>query len=106
MIDPRPGAPQFEGLAKPSDPMARPDGPALCRAFLPTRDFEANRAFYEALCFEKLVDGEVAVFDTGQGGFILQRYHEENHHHMMQLKVSYVVDPAGVLWHVAETRKG
>ncbi len=121
--------------------MARPEGPALCRPFLPTRDFEASKAFYEALGFDKLVDGEVAVFDTGQGGFILQRYYQEGCNHMMQLmvddldawwahietldlaarfdvraptapamqpwglKVSYVVDPAGVLWHFAERRK-
>jgi catechol 2,3-dioxygenase-like lactoylglutathione lyase family enzyme len=125
--------------------MARiPTGSELARPFLPTRDFETSKRFYEALGFEKLLDGDVAIFAAGSGGFILQRYHQEDSagHTMMQLmvddldtwwshlesldlpgrfgvpaprppaiqpwglRVAYVVDPAGVLWHIAERRPG
>ena len=112
------------------------------RAFLPTRDFAISTAFYEALGFIKLLDGDVAIFSTGPGSFILQRRYDpvwaENC--MMQLMVEdldawwahilaldlpgrfsvtpprgpeiqpwglrivYLVDPAGVLWHIAERR--
>lgn len=114
------------------------------RAFLPTLDFAASVAFYEALGFRKLLEGEVAIFSTGPGAFILTRRHDpvwaENA--MMQLmvddlvawwrhvegldlatrfgvapprapalqpwglSVAYLVDPAGVLWHVAQRRAG
>jgi catechol 2,3-dioxygenase-like lactoylglutathione lyase family enzyme len=125
--------------------MARiPTGSELARPFLPTRDFETSKRFYEALGFEKLLDGDVAIFAAGSGGFILQRYYQEDSagHTMMQLmvddldtwwshlesldlpgrfgvpaprppaiqpwglRVAYVVDPAGVLWHIAERRPG
>lgn len=110
------------------------------RAFLPTRDCDASKAFYEALGFEKIFDGEVAVFKAGSGGFILQRYYDPGwaSNCMMQLmvddvdawwahvdaldlpsrfgvrapqppamqpwglRVAFVVDPAGVLWHVTQ----
>ena len=119
-----------------------PSGTELVRPFLPTTDFEVSKAFYEALGFEKLLDGEVAIFRAGSGGFILQRYHHEGLDLMMQmmvddldawwahigtldlpgrfgvpaprapalqswgLRIAYVVDPAGVLWHVGERRPG
>lgn len=120
--------------------MGAPSGTELARPFLPTRDFELSKAFYEALGFEKETDSEVAIFAAGSGGFILQRYYVEDwaSNCMMQLmvddldawwahiesldlparfgvpaprppavqpwglKVAYVVDPAGVLWHIAE----
>lgn len=122
--------------------MTIPSGTEAARPFLPARDFEVSRAFYEALGFEKLLDGDVAVFRVGTGAFILQRFHipafAENF--MMQLivddldgwweriqalslperfgvappkapamqpwglRVAYVHDPAGVLWHVAQRR--
>ncbi|MBI1213386.1 MAG: glyoxalase [Alphaproteobacteria bacterium] len=110
------------------------------RAFLPTRDFELSKRFYVALGFDQILDGEVAIFETGSGGFILQRYFQEDWaaNTMMQmmvddldawwahierldlekafnvrppkapamqpwgLRVAYVVDPAGVLWHIGE----
>lgn len=117
-----------------------PSGTELARPFLPTRDFELSRRFYEALGFEKVFDGAVAIFKLGSGGFILQRYfvQEWAENCMMQLvvddldawwariesldlvrsfgvpepkpptmqpwglRVAYVVDPAGVLWHFAQ----
>ncbi len=121
-----------------------PTGTELIRPFMPSKDFEISKRFYEALGFEKVLDGEVAIFNAGSGGFILQRsFHQgwaENF--MMQLmvddldawwahveslelagrfgvpaprapamqpwglRVAYVVDPSGVLWHVAQRRAG
>ena len=121
-----------------------PAGTELARPFLPTRDFDLSRRFYEALGFEKILDGEVAIFRVGSSEFILQRYFQEDWaaNFMMQLMVddlagwwahiesldlstqfgvpppkapamqpwglliAYVVDPAGVLWHVAQRPEG
>jgi catechol 2,3-dioxygenase-like lactoylglutathione lyase family enzyme len=124
--------------------MTIPDGAEAARPFLPTRDFELSRAFYEALGFRKLLDGDVAIFAIGATSFILQRAHREEDwdcDFMMQLmvddldgwwthidkldlparfgvpqprapamqpwglRVAYVVDPAGVLWHIAQRRE-
>lgn len=124
--------------------MAMLDGREEARPFLTAKDFEKSRAFYEALGFEKLVDGDVAIFRAGKSSFILTRFYEEEHagNFMMQLmvddldrwwahvealdlpgnfgvapprapamqpwglRVGYVVDPSGVLWHIAQRRAG
>jgi len=121
-----------------------PTGTELMRPFLPAKDFEVSKRFYEALGFEKVLDGEVAIFNAGSGGFILQRYFQEDWaaNFMMQLmvddldawwahiesldlterfgvptpkapamqswglRVAYLVDPSGVLWHFAQRRDG
>jgi len=121
-----------------------PAGTELIRPFLPTKDFDLSREFYEALGFEKVLDGEVAIFNSGKGGFILQRYYQKEwaENFMMQLmvddlnlwwehinsldlpgrfgvpppkepamqpwglRVAYLVDPCGVLWHVSQRRVG
>ena len=118
-------------------------GTELMRPFMPAKDFELSKRFYEALGFEKVLDSEVAIFNAGSGGFILQRYFQEDwaKNFMMQLmvddldmwwahieslaltkrfgvplpkppalqpwglRVAYVVDPSGVLWHIAQRRK-
>jgi uncharacterized glyoxalase superfamily protein PhnB len=110
------------------------------RPFVPAKDFAQSKRFYEALGFEKVLDGEVAIFDAASGGFILQRYYQKDwaENFMMQLmvddldawwahidaldlpskfgvqapkppamqpwglRVAYVFDPCGVLWHVAQ----
>ena len=120
-----------------------PSGAELVRPFMPAKDFELSKRFYEALGFEKVLDSEVAIFNAGSGGFILQRYFQEDWagNFMMQLmvddldtwcahiesldlpkrfgvpapkppalqpwglRVAYLVDPSGVLWHVCERRK-
>lgn len=120
-----------------------PTGTELMRPFMPAKDFELSKRFYEALGFEKVLDGEVAIFNAGSGGFILQRYYQEDwaNNFMMQLmvddldvwwahieslelathfgvpapkppamqpwglRVLFVVDPSGVLWHIAQRRK-
>lgn len=120
-----------------------PSGTELMRPFMPAKDFELSKRFYEALGFEKVLDSEVAIFNAGSGGFILQRYFQEDWaaNFMMQLmvddldswwahiesldltnrfgvpapkppalqpwglRVAYLVDPSGVLWHVAQRRE-
>jgi len=127
------------------EPMKQiPSGTELARPFLPARDYAVSRNFYEALGFEKLLDGDVAIFGAGSGGFILQRRYQKEwaENCMMQLmvddldawwtylegldlpgnfnvqaprppamqtwglRVAYVYDPSGVLWHVCQRREG
>jgi hypothetical protein len=121
-----------------------PSGTELARPFLPARDFNLSKTFYETLGFPKLLDGDVAIFEAGSGGFVLQRYCPKDgaENTMMQLmvddldawwthivgldltgrfgvqpprapamqpwglRVAYVFDPTGVLWHVCERRVG
>jgi len=121
--------------------MSIPSGNEAARPFLPAEDFAVSKAFYEALGFRKLLDGDVAIFAIGQTSFILQNYYQEGCNYMMQLMVDdldawwthiqsldlpgrfgvraptppevmpwglrlvYVVDPAGVLWHIAQRRE-
>jgi hypothetical protein len=120
-----------------------PTGTELMRPFMPAKDFELSKRFYETLGFEKVLDGEVAIFNAGSGGFVLQRYYQEDwaNNFMMQLmvddldawwahiesldlathfgvpapkppamqpwglRVLFLVDPSGVLWHIAQRRK-
>lgn len=116
------------------------DASSLVRPFLPTRDFELSKRFYEALGFRMLLGDEVAIFEAGSGGFILQRSYDEAWASMTMLQlmvddrdawwlhlrgldlpgkfgvppaiqpwglcIVYVVDPAGVLWHIAQRRRG
>lgn len=121
-----------------------PTGTELARPFLPAKDFELSKRFYETLGFEKVLDGEVAIFNAGSGGFILQNYYQKEwaENFMMQLmvddldawwehitsldlpgqfgvtppkkptmqpwglRIAYLVDPSGVLWHIAQRRNG
>lgn len=121
-----------------------PTGTELARPFMPAKDFDLSKRFYEALGFDKVLDSEVAIFNAGSGGFILQRYYQQvwAENFMMQLmvddldawwafivsldlakqfgvqppkapamqpwglRVAYVYDPSGVLWHVAQRRDG
>ncbi len=121
-----------------------PTGTELVRPFIPTKDFNLSKQFYEAIGLEKVMDGEVAIFNAGSGGFILQRHYQKEWaencmmHLMVDdldawwdhlisldlpsrfgvptpkppamqpwgLRVAYLVDPCGVLWHIAERPKG
>lgn len=79
---------------------AIPSGTERIRAFLPTLDFERSRDFYEALGFEKVLDGEVAIFNAGSGGFVLQRGYAKEwaENTMLQL----LVDDLDAWWaHIA-----
>jgi catechol 2,3-dioxygenase-like lactoylglutathione lyase family enzyme len=122
--------------------MPIPDGGEAARPFLPTKDLNASKAFYEALGFKKLLDADVAIFAAGKTAFILQRLFDQQwaQFTMMQLmvddldqwwahierldlpkrfgvkppkppamqpwglRVAYLYDPAGILWHIAERR--
>lgn len=66
-----------------------PNGNERVRAFLPCKDFDTSRRFYEALGFEKVLDSEVAIFNAGSGGFVLQRYFQKDwaENTMLQLMV-------------------
>ena len=119
-----------------------PAGTELTRPFLPAKDFELSKRFYETLGFEKLLDATVAIFRMGRGEFLLQPYYQKEwaENFMMQLmvddldawwthiqsldlpgrfevappkapalqpwglRIAYVTDPSGVLWHVAQRR--
>ncbi len=112
------------------------------RPFLPAKDFEISKGFYQALGFAVTLEDEtVAILKLGSFSFILQKfYHKEAaENQMVQLmvrnldvwwarvaardfakdfgvrpprapamqpwgmKVGFLFDPAGVLWHVAES---
>lgn len=57
--------------------MTTPSGTEVCRPFLPTKDLAHSCAFYEALGFRKVFQGDVAIFAVGATSFILQRYYDE-----------------------------
>ena len=66
-----------------------PTGTERMRPFVPAKDFELSKRFYEALGFQKVLDGEVAIFNAASGGFILQRFYHKTwaENFMMQLMV-------------------
>lgn len=66
-----------------------PDGAEIARPFVPAKDFARSKAFYQALGFRTLLDGDVAIFGVGASSFILQNYYDEAAaaHFMMQLMV-------------------
>ena len=78
-----------------------PSGTELVRPFLPSQDFVLSKRFYEALGFEKIFDGEVAIFEMGSSGFILQNYYQKNwaENSMVQL----LVDDLDAWWSHIET---
>jgi uncharacterized glyoxalase superfamily protein PhnB len=124
--------------------MSIPSGTEAIRPYLPCRDFDLSKRFYEAVGFEKVLDGEVAIFNSASGGLILQRYFQKEwaENTMLQLmvddldawwshivgldlpakfhvqppkppamqpwglKVAFLFDPSGVLWHVCQRRAG
>ena len=69
--------------------MVVPSGTEAARAFIPAKDFDSSKAFYEALGFKKLLDGDVAIFGVGASAFILQRYYKKEwaENCMMQMMV-------------------
>ena len=73
-----------------------PSGTETPRPFVPAKDFELSKRFYEALGFEKLFDAEIAIFKVGDGSFILQNFWQKElaENFMMQL----VVDDLDAWW--------
>ncbi len=116
-----------------------PSGTELARPFVPAKNLQLSKRFYERLGFEKVLDSEVVIFRIGSSGFILSSF-EQAENFMMQLvvddldawwahisalklesefdvpaprapemqpwglRIAYVVDPSGILWHVAQRR--
>jgi hypothetical protein len=54
-----------------------PSGSELARPFLPAKDFGLSKRFYETIGFEKLFDGDAAIFPIGTSRFILQNRFEK-----------------------------
>ena len=117
-----------------------PRGNERLRAFLPSKDFEVSKAFYSALGFVVVLEGDVAVFRAGESEFVLTGYFQQQYaeNFMMQilvddldawwshiksldlparfgtkapkapavqewgLRIAFVFDPCGVLWHFAQ----
>src|SRR4051794_37596523 len=67
-----------------------PSGTEIARPFLPAKDFDVSKSFYQALGFTTMLDSaEVAIFRIGPSSFVLQKYfHKEwAENFMMQLMV-------------------
>jgi uncharacterized glyoxalase superfamily protein PhnB len=66
-----------------------PSSTEFVRPFLPAKDFDLSKRFYDALGFDKILDSEVAIFRMGTSEFILQRYYQQDwaENFMMQLLV-------------------
>lgn len=80
-----------------------PSGTERARSFLPTRDFDLSERFYEALGFEKVLDSEVAIFNAGSGGIILQRHY--NQHWAENCIMQLMVDDLDAWWaHIESLR--
>jgi catechol 2,3-dioxygenase-like lactoylglutathione lyase family enzyme len=75
---------------------APPTGTEAARPFLPVRDYETSRDFYQALGFELLLDGQVAIFAIGAGGIILQRGYDRAWAESTALQL--MVDDLDVWW--------
>ena len=62
----------------------------IVRPFVPARDFDLSKRFYETLGFTMVLDSdEVAIFRLGASSFILQKYFQKDwaENFMMQLMV-------------------
>jgi hypothetical protein len=55
-----------------------PTGTERIRPFVPAKDFDLSKRFYEAIGFDKVLDGQVAIFNAASGGFILQRHYQKD----------------------------
>ena len=121
--------------------MDTPDPILALRPFVPARDFDLSRRYYEALGFATTHrDESIAMLKLGSFSFILQNYYAKEfaENCMLQIlvrdvdawwirtdpaklvapfgvkppvgpalqswgmKVGFIFDPSGVLWHVAE----
>lgn len=57
----------------------------LARPFIPAKDFDLSKRFYETPGFEKVLDADVAIFNACVRRFILQRLYQKEwaEHSMM-----------------------
>ena len=87
--------------SKSAADITTPNGREFARAFLPSKDFAASKAFYEAIGFTKLLDSDVAIFGVGTTAIILTRQFQKDwaENCMMQL----MVDDLDAWWRHIET---
>ena len=125
--------------------MSISSGTEAARPFLPCKDFELSKRFYDTLGFKRALDADdVTIYEIGATRFLLQKFYVKDwaENFMMQLmvddldawwahiqsldlkdkfgitmlrapamqpwglRVAYMSDPSGVLWHIAERRPG
>ena len=63
------------------------------RVFIPSKDYEASKSFYQALGFKMdYASDDLSIFENGQCTFFLQRYYNEEFasNLMLQLVVSNI----------------
>jgi uncharacterized glyoxalase superfamily protein PhnB len=69
--------------------------PVEIKAFVPTKDYELSKRFYEAIGFTcAFADDEIAYFHVGDRSFLLQNFHvvEHTQNFMMHLLVENADD--------------
>ncbi len=74
------------------------------KAFVPAKDFEVSKSFYEEIGFSKGSDaGGVAYFYFGDSSFLLQDFYDENHanNFLMHVLVEDIES-----WHAKITASG
>lgn len=73
-----------------------PNGTERMQPFVPAKDFDRSKRFYETLGFNKVLDGEVAIFNASSSGFILQRYYKKEWSENSVIQI--MVDDLGAWW--------
>ena len=59
------------------------------RVFIPSKDYEISKSFYQALGFEMdYVTDDLALFENGDCSFFLQRFYNEDLAHNLMLQLS------------------
>lgn len=79
------------------------------KSFVPTRDYELSKGFYQEIGFEMASDvGDVAYFSRGDCSFLLQNFYEPEHcnNFMMHLLVEDVESWHQHLSHVNHEKFG
>src|ERR1700679_3546061 len=65
-----------------------PSGTERARAFLPSQDFDVSKAFYVALGFTMVLEGDVAIFATGESEIILTRFYQKEYAENFMIRYS------------------
>jgi uncharacterized glyoxalase superfamily protein PhnB len=86
-----------------------PVGSEIARPFLPSRDLELSKRFYEALGFQMVLDVDAwwaHVTRLDRRTRLGVRPPQAPAVQPWGLRVSYLTDPSGELWHIAQRRSG
>ena len=73
-----------------------PSGNERARAFLPSKDFEISKAFYIALGFTMVLEGDVAIFAAGESEIILTRFYQKEYAENFVMQI--LVDDLDAWW--------